>query len=272
MTAKIGLHLINQHGDYQRIRETWEEAEALGVDRIFVVDHFHAQEMGSDVLEKGVNFMSAGKNFESTTLQAAMAATTSRVEVGCTVHAVGFRNPNLMADIARTIDHISGGRYILGMGTGYMQEEYDDYGYTNFGTARSRMQDLIDAIPVIKARFEKLNPRPVRKIPILIATMGENMGMRLVAREADMWHVFGSTDKIRHKLEVFGKICEEVGRDPAEIEIMGTCDPHLIADNDFDVFYHELGIKSLDVMTRGPDFDLGPLREILAWRKSLGQG
>jgi probable F420-dependent oxidoreductase len=266
---KIGLHLINQHGDYDRIRDTWLEAEVLGVDRIFVVDHFHAQKMDADVLKEGVNFPSAGKNFEATALQAAMAATTSRVEVGCAVHAIGFRNPNLLADMARTIDHISGGRFILGVGAGYMQEEYNDYGYNNFGTAKSRMHDLMNAVPIIKARWQKLNPPPVRKIPLLIATMGENLGMRLVAREADMWNVFGTTEKIRHKLNVFHDICNEVGRDPAEIDIMATCDPQLIPDNDYDLFHRELGFTSLSVMTRGPEFDLTSLKNILAWRDSV---
>jgi probable F420-dependent oxidoreductase len=271
MKVKIGLHLTNQHGDMHRVRETWEEAEALGVDRIFFVDHFLAQDIDGDSLSSGNNPASAsGKNFESTTLQAAAAATTKRVEIGCTVHSVGFRNPNLLADIARTIDHISGGRYILGIGSGYLKEEYDEYGYTNFGTAKSRMLDLIDAIDVIKARFEKLNPQPMRKIPLLIAAQGEKLGMPLAARHTDIWHVYGPVDKIRQKMEAFKNICHEVGRNPEEIEIMGTCDPHLIQDNNFDTFYHELGLRSLSVITQGPKFDLGLLREIIQWRKSLG--
>lgn len=267
MKVKIGLQLVIQHGDMQRIRATWEEAEALGVDQIFVPDHFHAQIVDAEGMSEGHGRIGVGKNFESTTIQAAMAATTTRVELGCTVHAVGFRNPNLMADIARTIDHISGGRYILGMGSGYMQGEYDDYGY-EFGTAQSRTQDLINAIPVIKARFKKLNPKPLRKIPIMIGSLGPK-GMRLAAEHADLWHVLGPPEKLRPKLEKFKSICAEVGRDAAEVEISATCDTRIIPDGSYDIFHRDLGINSLQVCAFGPDFDLGMLREILQWRKAL---
>jgi probable F420-dependent oxidoreductase len=209
------------------------------------------------------------KNFEATTVQAAMAATTSRVEIGCMMHANSYRNPNLMADISRTIDHISGGRFILGIGSGYQQRDYEEYGY-EYGTTKSRLLDLKRDIPIIKARFDKLNPKPLRKIPIMIASMGEQIGMRIVAEHADLWHVFGHNDQVTQKTEVLKKICDEVGRDFNEIELTTYFMPHLLGDDDGDPeVYLKLGIRHLICVTQGPDWDLAPLHKLLAWRKAM---
>lgn len=272
MKPTIGVHFSLQHGEMKGLRDAWMEAEALGVTRIFTADHFHAQIVDASAYSAGqahVTSGNTGKIFEATTIQAAIAATTTKPEIGCTVHAIGFRNPNLLADIARTIDHISGGRFILGLGAGYLQAEYEDYGYDNYGTQASRLRDLAAAIPIIKARFEKLNPKPLRKIPLLIGAMGEKIGLRIVAEHADIWPMFGHNKDIRHKIEVLRKICIEFGRDFNEIEIITNYEPKLAPDNDPDIFYREFGIKHIFVRIEGPDWDLGPLRELLQWRKNL---
>lgn len=268
MSVTIGLQIAPQRGDMKRIRETWMEAEALGVDRIWTADHFHAQNINAKDYQGGT--MSAAldsKNFESTMIEAAMAATTTTVEVGCICHAIGFRNPNLLADIARTIDHISGGRFILGLGAGTLQRDYDEYGFP-FGTQKSRLLDLADAVPVIKSRFAKLNPPPVRKIPLLIASIGEKIGMRIVAEHADLWHVFGPEEQVRAKQDVLKRLCAEIGRDHREIEVTANCMPQVIPDDDPDVLL-KLGVQHLIALTIGPDWDLGPVKELLAWRRSL---
>jgi probable F420-dependent oxidoreductase len=265
----IGFAIAPQHGDMDRMRKTWMAAEELGVERIWTADHFHAQSMNADDYSCGqaVSVSYGGKNFEATMVLAAMAATTSRVEIGCSVHAVGYRNPNLLADIARTTDHICGGRYILGLGAGYLRPDYDEYGYP-FGTQKTRLLDLANAVPVIKARLEKLNPKPLRKIPILIASMGEKIGMPIVARHADLWHVFGPPDKIREKCAALKRICGELGRNPDEIEITANCMPQIMPDDDPDTLIG-LGATHLIGFATGPDWDLGPLKELLTWRRAL---
>ena len=273
MSITVGLQLAPQFGDMKDMRQTWMEAEALGVDVLYSSDHFNAMVLDEDQANrttKGEEYgkITRGKNFEGTTVQAAMAATTTRTKIGAIVHANSYRNPNLMADIARTIDHTSGGRSILGMGTGYLKEDYDDYGYP-FGTQKERSLAFARDIPIIKARLKKPNPPPMGKLPLLIASMGE-IGMRVAAQYADMWHVYGPSEKIREKKEAFLGYCKEVGRNPDEIELVTYYFPQMMGGKDADPnLYPELGIRHIVVVTQGPTWDLGQLREILAWRKSL---
>ena len=269
MQIKIAVQLIPQFGDMALMRDKWMECEALGVDVIYTCDHFFPMEVNPDVVAGAVHAKQPdNKNFEGTTIQAAIAATTSRVEIGCIVHANSYRNPNLMADISRTIDHISGGRFILGIGSGYQQRDYEEYGY-EYGTTKSRLLDLKRDLPIIKARFDKLNPKPLRKIPIMIASMGEQIGMRIVAEHADMWHVYGFKDQVTHKTEVLRKICDEMGRNFDEIELTTFFMPHLLGADDDPGVYLDLGIRHIIYPIQGPQWDLSGLHDLLAWRKSL---
>lgn len=268
MTIKISFQIVPQQGDYPLMRERWMQAEELGVDGLYSADHFHAQTPSAETYDRNKFAPAAdGKILEGMMMQAAMAATTTKPEIGCIVHAIGFRNPNLLADMARTIDHISGGRFMLGLGAGYLQEDYEDYGY-EWGTAKSRMEDLQRALPIIKARFEKLNPRPLHKIPIMIAAGGENLGLKLVAQYADAWHFYGSLDLIAQKIEVLKTRCKEVGRDFSEIELSTWYVPaktSLRLDPDELV---KLGITHIIQAELGPTWDMGRLRELLEWRKN----
>ena len=265
---KIGVQLAPRFGDLSRLREAWMEAEALGANALYSADHFFAQVLAPSTANKvQVEQVSFDKNYEATTLQAAMAATTSRAEIGCIVHSNSYRNPNLMADIARTIDHISGGRFILGIGAGYFKIDYDEYGY-EFGTQKSRLEDLARNLPIIKARFEKLNPKPLRKIPILIPSMGEKIGMRIVAEHADIWSVYGPVDTVLEKQEVMRNICREIGRDYDSLEQLTHYVPKVLPEADPDVILGKFGVRNIVCVVEGPDWDLGLLRELLQWRKN----
>lgn len=278
MKLKIGLGIVPQRGEMALMRQRWVEAEELGVDSIWTADHFHCQKVltqdggPQDTLTNHVEATYPtldpdGLNFEAMTIQAAMAATTSRVEVGCLVHAIGYRNPNLLADMARTINHISGGRYTLGLGTGYFQKDYDEYGYP-FGTAKSRMDDLERDLPIIVDRFGKLKPPPVKKLPVLLATMGPR-GIKLVARYADKWHIIGKPEQMAEKIARMKDACAEIGRDPAEIELMCYHMPERPGLDIDPMEFVKLGITHLVNSQHGPNWDLGPVREILRWRDSL---
>jgi probable F420-dependent oxidoreductase len=239
------------------MKRAWIESDALGVDRIYNWDHFFP-------LSGARN----GKHFESLTVQAAMAALTKRAEISSLVICNSYRNPNLLADMARTIDHISGGRFMLGIGSGWFQTDYDEYGY-EFGTAGSRLRDLARALPIIKARWERLNPPPLRRIPILIGGGGEKVTLRIVAEHADVWHAFGDAETMKRKSDILDDWCAKVGRDPKEIQRSTTITRLTGEQHDADAFL-ELGFTDFIVSVQGPDWDLAPLERALAWRDALG--
>jgi probable F420-dependent oxidoreductase len=240
-----------QHTDYASIRRAAEEAEELGVDILFNWDHFFPLQGDP-----------AGQHYECWTMLGAWAEATSRVEIGALVTCNSYRNPDLLADMARTVDHISGGRVILGIGAGWAERDYQEYGY-EFGTAGDRLRALAEALPRIESRFAKLNPAPTRKIPVLIGGGGEKKTLRLVAQHADIWHGFGDPETLAHKVEVLKRHCAEVGRDHAEIELSTgvRSDPGELGPK-----LRKLGVSLFTLDVQGPRFDLGPVREWLAWR------
>ena len=253
MTLRVGVQIQPQHADFDGMRRAWKEAEELGVDAVFTWDHFYPLYGEAD-----------GKHFEAIATLAALAQVTERVQVGALVICNAYRNPELLVDAHRTIDHISGGRAILGIGAGWFQRDFDEYGYA-FGTAPDRLRALREALPRIEARRSKLNPPPLGELPILIGGGGEKVTLRLVAQHAQMWHGFGDVDTYRHKAEVLAGHCEKVGRDPAEIERtwgVNAAKPESAEGlRDAGVTHFIMGIGG-----DGSGYDLAPLRELVEWR------
>lgn len=250
---RIGVQLQPQHGDYREIHRAVREAEDLGVDVLFNWDHFFPLSGDPD-----------GKHFECWTMLGAWAEQTHRAEIGALVTCNSYRNPELLADMARTVDHISDGRLILGVGAGWFEKDYQEYGY-EFGTPGTRIGDLAEAMPRIRGRWERLNPPPTRDIPVLIGGGGERKTLRIVAEHADIWHAFGGPDVIAHKSQVLAKWCAEVGRDPGEIERSVGMGTDRAPDADADALVG-LGVTLFTTHASGPDYDLTLLREWLSWR------
>jgi probable F420-dependent oxidoreductase len=168
--------------------------------------------------------------------------------------------------MARTVDHISGGRLILGIGAGWFQRDYDEFGY-EFGTAGSRIADLGEALPRIKARWARSNPAPTRDIPILVGGGGEKKTLRLVAEHADQWHSFADLDVLRRKSGVLAEHCAAVGRDPLEIERSVGVES---SPGDSAEALVEAGATLFTIGIGGPDYDLSLVREWVKWRDARG--
>lgn len=252
--VRVGLQIQPQHAEWAQIRDAAVEADERGVDIVFTWDHFYPL-FGEP----------EGKHFECWTMLAAMAEATTRCQLSALVTCNSYRNPELLADMARTVDHISNGRLILGIGSGWFEKDYQEYGY-EFGTAGGRLEALAQALPRIEARLGKLNPPPTRQIPILIGGGGEKKTLRLVARHADIWHGFGDVERVARKHRVLDEWCARENRDPAAItrSVTANGDPAELAKP-----YYDAGTRLFVVNQSGPDYDVSILTDWLAWRDEI---
>jgi probable F420-dependent oxidoreductase len=255
---RIAAQLHPQQGEWPELRAAAVRAEELGYDVVYTWDHFFPLYDDPD-----------GPHLECFSLLAAFAEATSRIELGPLVACNSYRNPQLLADIARTIDHISGGRMILGVGAGWFRRDYEAYGY-EFGTVGSRLGALERDVPRMLDRLGQLNPPPVHRIPVLIAGVGERRTLRLVARYADGWHAMfpERPEELEPKVAALRRWCDAIGRDPLEIEWGVGVEP-----DDIERFiardaarYLEMGFTQFTLGFNGPAWRVDDGRAALEWR------
>lgn len=249
--VRLGIQVQPQHALYPKVRDTVRALDDMGVDILFNWDHFFPLSGDKD-----------GLHFEAWTELGSWAELTTTVEFGTLVNCNSYRNPDLQADMARTLDHISGGRFIFGTGSGWFERDYDEYGY-GFGTAGSRLDALAEALPRIESRWQKLNPAPLRDIPILIGGSGEQKTLKLVAKHADIWHSFVPPAELPRKIGILQEHCDTVGRDISEIEFSSEQRVKDLATADE---LRELGVTLFTIGISGPDYPLDVVREWLVWR------
>src|SRR5579859_7483280 len=232
-----------QHTTYASYIEAVRRFEDMGVDTLWDWDHFFP--LYGDP---------QGNHFEGWTL---LAAITQRVEVGCLVTCNTYRNAALLSDMAKTVDHISNGRLILGLGAGWFERDYSEYGY-DFGTPGSRLAALEKSLQIIKHRWEVDVPKPVRKIPILIGGGGEKVTLKITAQYADMWHGFGDPQVIGHKMEVLDNWCSEIER---------GCGTQKTDSDETRAAYVKAGATHL-IVGMGEQWDFQAVEKLVKWRNS----
>ncbi len=224
MKPHFGVCLPQFDATWAHAREVALAAEEAGLDSVWCVDHF----VGIPDERQPV--------LEAWTEMAAIAAVTRRVRLGHLVLCVNYRPPTLLAKMAATLDVVSGGRLVVGLGAGWHQPEYEQYGYA-FPPIGTRLAQLDETIEILRrmwtderATFEGRHfavrqtacvPKPVqRRVPILIGGGGEKVLLRLVARHADMWNNLGVYhDEVARKRDVLAGHCRAIGRDPSEIVV-----------------------------------------------------
>jgi len=252
---KVGVQLRPQRTSYDEYAEAVRQLEALGVDSIWNWDHFFP------LYGEG-----EGNHFEGWTLLTAIATLTETVEIGTLVTCNSYRNPALLTHMANTVDHISHGRLILGIGAGWYEKDYDEFGY-EFGTAGSRLRDLGESLPIIKERMTKEIPAPVRNpIPIMIGGGGEKVTLKLTAQYADLWNGFGPPETWLRKSNILNDWCAEVGRNPDEIErtvTLGDADIHANLDA-----YAEAGATHF-IMGMSVPIDTATVETLVNWRDKV---
>lgn len=255
--VRIAAQIQPQRCSFAEMRHVLAELELLGVDVVLNWDHFFPHYGPAD-----------GETYECWTTLGAWAEATSTVEIGPLVTCAAFRNPDLLADMARTVDHISGGRCLLGIGAGWDERDFVEYGYP-FGTAGDRLDVLAEALPRIKARWESLNPPPRRRIPVLIGGNGRRRTLRLAAEHADVWHGFGDAASLAESHRVLDRWCAEIGRDPGEIERATRVfrkTPEEVGESLTDV-----GSRLFTLVVPVRSFDPGHIREWLRFRDDFNR-
>jgi alkanesulfonate monooxygenase SsuD/methylene tetrahydromethanopterin reductase-like flavin-dependent oxidoreductase (luciferase family) len=235
---RLGVLVWNQYTDWPAFRSIGVRADRLGYDQLWTWDHVYPI-VGSPV----------GPILEGYTALAGWAGVTERATLGLMVGANTFRNPALVVKQVTTLDHVSDGRAVLGIGGAWFETEHQAFGIdfgTSVGDRLNRLDEAVDLMhgmlrngeatargPFYHAQRVRNDPPPIQaRLPIAIGGGGEQKTLRTVARYADMWNVANvDPETAAHKVEVLRGHCEVIGRDPAEIELSVSLGPALIRDD-----------------------------------------
>jgi probable F420-dependent oxidoreductase len=255
---KVGVQLHPQHTSLDELRHAWCAADELGVDSIWIWDHFFPLYGAGEPYLWPPRGEPAGRHYEAWSLLAAMAVETKNARIGVLISNVNFRNPDLLADMARTVDQLSGGRVNLGLGAGNIERDFREYGYA-FASGRDRLTALEEGIGRVKRRLARLEPPPAGPLPVLIGGSGPKVTLRLVAEYADMWNSFGPPADYAVQNAALDEWCARLGRDPGEIERTVLLD---VPEEAQDLAgFVEAGAQHVILGCAHP-FDLGPVREL----------
>ena len=202
--------------------------EEMGYDSLWVCDHLYGPQSPQLPI------------LEAWSMISAVAAITERAEIGTLVTPVGMRNPAHLGKVIASVDNIAGGRVIAGLGGGWMPREFTDFGMPFLGTGE-RLKQLAETVALLKRMWSDeaevsydgeyvhadnvvCQPKPPRRVPILIGGAGEQVTLKIVAREADIWNnLAGQQAVLGHKLDVLKRHCDAAGRDPASITASQQC-------------------------------------------------
>lgn len=228
----------NPSQSYTDVLELCQHAEATGWDGIWYADHFmpNAEDTSAPWPE-------------AWTTLSAIGARTERVRIGTLVSGNTYRHPAVLAKMAATLDHITNGRVVLGLGSGWQENEHTQYGLP-FYTVNERLRRLDEACQVIQMLYNNaksdfdgefyqlqsasLEPKPVQQpLPLLIGGGGEKVTLKITARYANEWNVWGDPAILRHKMAILDEHCAAIGRDPAEIQRSAVALLFMSDDNAF---------------------------------------
>ncbi|MCP3855505.1 MAG: TIGR03560 family F420-dependent LLM class oxidoreductase [Actinomycetia bacterium] len=225
MNLNLGVHLGQQNLSMDQMRTAWRRFDAAGMDWISVWDHIYEAPPAGGTID----------HFEAVSTLGALCADTSHARIGCLVFCVGYRNPALLAKMAATLDHISNGRFELGIGAGWHEQEATAYGY-DFPPVGKRLDMLEEAAPLIRSLLDQERttfdgewfrtdnasnlPRPVQaRLPVWIGGTGEKRTLPLAARYADGWNAaYVSAAEFGRLNGVLDEACEREGHDPLTIK------------------------------------------------------
>ncbi len=224
-SMRFGAQLWPQSTDWPSMRDAAVGAEAAGWDSVWTWDHLLA-----------IQGPWQQPIFEGWTALAALASLTSRVGLGLMVGANTFRDPGLTAKLATTLDHVSDGRAVLGIGGAWFEREHEAFGIAFGATTGERLDWLDESVGLLRRLLDGelvthegphyrmvdalCEPRPIQDhLPILVGGSGPKKTLRTVARHADAWNTAGDLETVRRNLEILGGHCDDVGRDIADIEL-----------------------------------------------------